>query len=557
METKKIILKYALQNAIRFDGKASPGNIISKVIGENPDLKTKAKELMKEIQETVKKVNSLSIDEQIKELKKIAPELLEEKKVEKKELKELPNVGEKIVLRLCPSPSGPLHIGHAYTYGLNYLYKQKYNAKLIFRLEDTNPDNIDPDAYTLIKEDFDWLTDNGIDETYIQSERMELYYAFALRLIEENHAYVCTCDSEKFKELIIKKKNCPCRNLPVEKQIERWEKMLREYDEGAAVLRFKSDIKDPNPAMRDFPLMRINTSEHPHVGYKYRVWPLMNFAVAIDDMDMGVTHAIRGKDHADNAKRQQMIHKALQANSPTTVIVGRINFKGFDLSTTQTKLKIKEGKYTGWDDIRLPFLKALRRRGYQAAALRKFALSLGVTQTDKTVETDEFFKTLNAFNKEIIDPIANRYFCIINPVKIKIENAPDMELDLDLHPQKRKGGRKIYTTDVFYIEKEDLKSISDGELVRLMGCLNFIKKGNKFLFVSKEYEKFKDAGKKQIHWLPAFNNTKITIKTETNDDIECLAEKNVENVKVDEIVQFERFGFCRCDSKNYFWFTHK
>ncbi|HME87450.1 MAG TPA: glutamate--tRNA ligase family protein, partial [Candidatus Nanoarchaeia archaeon] len=297
----------------------------------------------------------------------------------------------------------------------------------------------------------------------------------------------------------------------------------------------------------------------PRQGMKYKVWPLMNFAVAIDDMDMGVSHAIRGKDHADNAKRQAMIHDVLKVNTPEAVSVGRINFEGFDLSTTQTKARIKEQHYSGWDDIRLPFLRALRRRGYQAAALQKFAVSMGITLTDKTVTQEEFAKTLNAFNKEIIDPISNRQYAILNPAVITIQHAPELSFEQDMHPSLRKGGRPFKTHQNFYIENNDLKNISEGEVVRLMGCLNFKKEGNTFTYVSKEYQEFKDVGKKQIHWLPQDQSqlTKIKIKLEDNTDVEAFAEKGVENVKPNNIVQFERIGFCRCDAKNSFWFAHR
>lgn len=558
-DIKKSLLKYALQNGVKFDT-VNPSAVISKVIGDHPSAKTKMKEVNVELKKIIEDVNSMDKEERIEKLKEIAPELLEEKKHEAKEgLKDLPNVKGKVVLRLCPSPSGPLHIGHGYVYGLNALYKQKYGAKLIFRLEDTNPDNIEPMAYTAIKKDFDWLTENGIDETYIQSERMEIYYEYAIKLLEEGHAYICDCDTEEFKQKMLKSISCECRDKKIDEQLKRWYGMLNDYDEGSVVMRFKTNINDPNPAMRDFPLMRINLSEHPHVGKKYRVWPLMNFSVAIDDMDMEITHAIRGKDHEDNAKRQVMIHQALKANSPETVIIGRVNLDGFNLSTSWMKEEIKQGAYTGWDDIRLPTMMALKRKGYKAEAIRKFASGLGVTKTDKTVNKEEFFKSLNSFNKEIIDPVANRYYCVQEPVVISIDGAPKLEFEQELHPTNNKKGRPFVTHTNFYIEKKDYDNIDEGELIRLMGCLNFVKEGDKFRYISKEYGAFKENGKKQIHWLPEDQKqlTKVKIKLDDNTDVECFAEKGVENVKVNDIIQFERFGFCRCDAKNSFWFTHR
>ncbi len=103
MELKEIILKYALQNAVKFNGKANPGAIVGKLLKEDDGLKNKIKELNKEIQKTVKDVNKLSLDEQKAKLKDIAPEMLEKKKAEKKELPELPNaVMGKVVTTYWP-----------------------------------------------------------------------------------------------------------------------------------------------------------------------------------------------------------------------------------------------------------------------------------------------------------------------------------------------------------------------------------------------------------------------------------------------------------------------
>lgn len=559
MDIRKTILKYALQNAIRYNGKANSGSIISKVIGEDPSLKTKVKDLMIDIKETVKKVNSMKIEKQIEELKKLAPELLETKKEEKKTLKELPNAKEgKVVMRFAPSPSGPAHIGHAYIGTLNSEYCRMYKGKLILRIEDTNPENIYPGAYEMLPDEINWLTKNNIAEVVIQSDRLGIYYDYAEKLIDMGKAYVCTCDPDKFREMHTAGIACPCRNLSIKEQQIRWGKMFGEYKPGEAVLRIKTDIKHKNPAMRDWPAMRINDHIHPRKGTEARVWPLMNFAVAIDDHDMGVTHSIRGKDHMDNEKRQKYIFDYFGWKMPESLFAGRINFTDLEISASKTRRKIEEGEFTGWDDIRLPFFAALRRRGYQPEAFIKYALDVGVSQTDKTISSEDYFKAINHFNKEVIEPKAHRYFFIKDPVKIRIENAPNMEFELDLHPENKKGGRKFKTNDEFYIEKEDFNSLKEGKLNRLMDCLNFLKKGKKFVFDSTDYSKFKEKGDKIIHWLPASKDViNISILMPDHKKIKGIAESSAKKIKVNDIVQFERFGFCRCDKENEFWFTHK
>ncbi|MFC1768737.1 glutamate--tRNA ligase [Nanoarchaeota archaeon] len=557
MDLKSAIRKYALQNAIKFNGKANPKALIGRLLGEFPEWRNKSKELVKEIENIVEDVNELKPDKQLEELKSSAPELLEEKKVESKpQLPELKDV-KKVVMRFAPSPSGPLHIGHAYVLSLNSELCKKYKGNLIIRIEDTNPENINPDSYKFIEEDANWLTKNKVSKVITQSERLEIYYKYAEKLINLGEAYICTCNPDEFKTLIFKKKACPCRDLPKKEQSERYNKLFKGYNEGEAVMRIKTSIEDKNPAMRDWPAMRIKEHPHPKTKSKYRVWPLLNFAVAIDDHEMGITHTIRAKDHMDNEKRQKFIYDYFGWNIPNHLYVGRINFKDMKISSSQTKTDIEYGKYEGWDDIRIPFLRALKRRGYQPEAFIKYALDVGVSQNDKYVTEKEFFKTVDAFNKENIDPSSHRFFFIPDPINIKIKNLPKTDIELDLHPDNIKGGRKFNVDENIVVSKEDQKKFKDGDLIRLMDLCNFKKEKNNFVFHSKEYDEYKKSGKMIIHWLPKNETIKINVKMPDGKDISGLAEKNIEKNQINDIVQFERFGFCRKDNKNTFWFTHR
>ncbi len=558
---KDLILKYALQNAVRYNGKANPGAVIGKVLSENPSLKSKIKEIAKEVQKTVKEVNSMRLEKQIEKLKEKAPGLLEEKKQEKKRaLPELENA-EKVVMRFEPSPSGPLHIGHAFTLSLNSEYCRLYNGKLILRISDTNPENIYEKAYELIPKDANWVTKNNIKEFYHQSDRLEIYYKHAEDIIKRGHAYVCTCKPEDFKSFILKQTPCPCRNLNEKENLERWRMMFSKYKEGQAVVRIRTDLKHNNPAMRDWPALRIKEAKHHKQKKKFRVWPLLNFAVAIDDHLMGVTHTIRAKDHMDNEKKQKFIFDYMSWKMPKHLYIGRINFKDMKVSCSKTRPLIENKTYDGWDDIRLPFLGALKRRGYQPDAFIKYALDVGVSQTDKLVSANEFFKALNAFNKEIIDPKANRYFFIEDPKEIVIKNAPEQTVELDLHPDNKKKGRKFKTKDKFYITNEDHKKLKENKLYRLMDCLNFRKQKEDFVFDSLEYKKYKENGEIIIHWLPKGKLIKTEILMPDKKLKKGLAEEGVSKLKVNDMIQFERFGFCRLDKKEknklIFWFAHK
>jgi glutamyl-tRNA synthetase len=568
MNIDKLIKKWALFNAWKYNGSASVGAVVGKLLADHPELKPELKTLSKKIANIVEDVNSTPVEKQIFDLKKIAPELMEEKKiVEEKKLKPLPNaVNGKVIMRFAPSPSGPLHIGHAFVLSLNSEYCRMYDGKLIIRIEDTNPENIYEPAYKQIPEDAKWLTKNNVAKVVVQSERLHTYYDYAEKILTMGKAYVCSCSQDIFKELIEGKKACPCRELPVKEQLKRWDKMFNGYEPGEAVVRIKTNIAHPNPAMRDWPALRINHTKHPKTGTEEKVWPLMNFSVAIDDHELGITHTIRGKDHVDNEKRQAYLFEYFGWKKPTHLYFGRINFEGLELSCTKTKQMIQEGKYSDWDDIRLPFLPALRRRGYQPDAFIRYAIDMGVNMTDKTVSAEEFFKALDAYNTEIIDPAANRYFFVNNPVKIEIETAPGRTVELEIHPGKKEGIRKFKTASKFYVSNDDFAKIKANKMYRLMDCLNFVKKGKKFVFDSADHETYKERGEAIMHWLPAEADAaaelvKVDVLMPDNTILSGLGEPAMKKLKVGNIVQLERRFFARLDEKTKdkltFWYTHK
>jgi len=557
MAVDEIIWRAALANAFLHKGKAQVGAVIGKVLSEKPEYKAKLTELKKQVESAVAKVNKLNLTEQEKELRKIWPEFFAPKgKPKPKELPQLPNaVRGKVVMRFEPSPSGPLHIGHAYTLNLNSEFCRKYKGKLILRISDTNPLNIFEPAYRMIPEDAKWVTKGNIWKVVLQSSRLENYYKVAEELLKRGFAYVCTCDPENWKKLMIKSLPCACRDLHPVQQLERWRAMLRgDIEEGGAVVRIKTDLKHKNPAMRDWPALRIQEATHPKTGKKYRVWPLMNFAVAVDDHEMGITHAIRMKEHRDNELRQKFIYDYLGWKMPNHLYVGAINFKDLKLSTTATRKAIEEGKFSGWDDVRLPFLRALRRRGYLPETFIKYAIEVGPSEADKTVTREEFFELFDALNRELLDPIANRYFFVPKPKKLTVHGAPEIkETTVPIHPEK-KTRRKIKVGKNIWIAMDDFKRFRNKE-VRLIDLYN-IKLGKKIEFTSRPNKE----GIARIQWV-SDDNVKVDVLMPDGKTISGLAEGNVKKLKEGDIIQFVRFGFCRLDKKDknklIFAFAHR
>ena len=403
--SKDKIRAYALKNAIHHEGKANPGAVISGLFAEGMK-KEEIKDYAKKVNELVKEVNSLDIEEQEKEFE-IFKDMISERE-SREGLPELPDVPKKgVVMRFRPAPSGPLHIGHIISNLPSSMYVKKYGGKFYIIIDDTSPETTLKDAYKKIKEDCDWIFGN-VSEYINASDRMDLYYGYAVSLIEKKRAYVCTCSAEDFKKLSMEKKECPCRKKTVKENVADWEKMMSKkgFGEGEAVLRFKTPenlggMKHKNPAMRDFPLARINEHEHPLQGKKYRVWPLMNLVVSVDDMELGMTHIIRGKDHRDNAERQKMIFDVFDKKYPWTFFIGRIKFTDLVLSKRKITSMINSGEFSGEDDETLPTISSLRKRGYKPEAFRKFIEQRGLTEVDKVIDSKDFFKVIDDFNKNL------------------------------------------------------------------------------------------------------------------------------------------------------------
>ncbi|MEM3153785.1 MAG: glutamate--tRNA ligase family protein, partial [Candidatus Bathyarchaeia archaeon] len=301
-ELKETIRKFALLNAIKHDGKAQTGPVLGKVLAENPELRARARDLTALVKEVIDEVNSLPLSDQMRIVEEKWPETLAKEKVEEeKKLPPLPNVDKyrQVVTRFSPNPDCVLHLGSARAIVLCYEYARMYNGKFILRFEDTDPKLKRPvlEFYDRIREDLEWLECKP-DEEYIQSDRVPIYYEYAEKLLGDGNAYVCTCQPQAFREKVLAQKPCPCRDSPPEEHLERWHRMLEGlYKEGDVVVRIKTDLTHPNPAVRDWPALRVIDIEkypHPRVGAKYRVWPLYNFACGLDDHLMGVTHIIRG-----------------------------------------------------------------------------------------------------------------------------------------------------------------------------------------------------------------------------------------------------------------------
>jgi glutamyl-tRNA synthetase len=459
----------------------------------------------------------------------------------------------KVVMRLAPYPSGPLHIGNTKTYVSNDYYVKHYGGKLLLVMDDTigsEEKNISKEAYDMIPEGLKWL-DVEFDDTIVyKSDRLEIYYEYAEELIRKDKAYVCLCKPEALRENRKKGIVCNCRAASIEITLDKWKEMFDKYKEGEAVLRIRTSMEHPNPAFRDRVLFRISNREHPKVGKKYKVWPLLDFAWAIDDHLLGITHVLRGKDLMMESEMENYIWDIFGWKKPVLIHTALVQLEGVKISKSKSSKEVKSGLFSGWSDPRTWSLQSLKRRGFLPAAIRNFSLSLGVNQNEITVPIESLY----AENRKLIDSVARRYFFVENPEKLMVKKAPKMEVELNLHPDMQKGGRHFKTGSTFFISGGE--KLLKGKIYRFMNLFNF----QNSEFVSEQHDAKLKA--KMIHWLPAdSDNIKVEILMPDGKWKKGLAEHAVMNLKEGDVVQFERFGFCRLDKKDKnklaFWYTHK
>ncbi len=552
MKLEDIVRKHVLKNAYDY-GKANAGAVVGKVIAEFPDAKKDMKKTMAAINAVINEVSTLSKDALEKEMKKYK---YAEKKEEKKEI-ELPDAEHgKVVTRFPPEPSGYPHIGHAKAAWLDYAAAKAYGGRMILRFDDTNPEKESVEYVDAIKNGLKWLGIKWEKETYT-SDNMEKIYGYIEKLLKNHKAYVCICSQELISE---KRKDgvaCMCRNVAPEEKMKRWKDMLKgKYKQGEAIVRFVGDMKSMNTVMLDPTLARIIEAKHFRQGNKYRVWPSYDLAVVAMDHLEGITHPMRSKEYELRDELYYALFDALGYKKPKMVEFSRLAIKNAPVSKRLITPLVKEKKVTGWDDPRLPTLEGLKRRGVLPEAIKNFVLSIGISKS----ESEPGWELLLAENRKLLDPIANHYFFVRNPAPLVVKNLRK-KVKVALHPKEKIGLREFEAGENLYISGDDAKDLKEGEIFRLKDMCNvkLLKKyKDKLLGELVEDEMVP----KKIQWVADDWKTKCTVliprdlldsegiyNPESLELAEGYCEKGCEDLSSDEIIQFERFGFCKLDKK--------
>lgn len=216
--------------------------------------------------------------------------------------------------RFAPSPTGMLHIGGARTALFCWLYARRHRGVFVLRIEDTDRERSTPEAVQVILDGMRWLGLDWDEGPYYQSERGERYREMIDWLLDNGHAYRCYCtreELEQMREEQLSRKEKPhydgrCRQRT--KPREGVDPVIRfkNPEQGATVVNdaVRGRVTFDNRELDDLIIARSDGS------------PTYNFCVVVDDMDMGITHVIRGDDHLNNTPRQMNILKALGVEPP-------------------------------------------------------------------------------------------------------------------------------------------------------------------------------------------------------------------------------------------------
>lgn len=283
--------------------------------------------------------------------------------------------GNQVRVRFAPSPTGYLHVGGARTALFNWLYARHVGGTLILRIEDTDFERSTSEMVDGIIQGLTWLGINWDEGPFYQSQRMDLYAAAAQKLVDNGHAYYCFCTKEELEEYRAKASaegRTPMYPETCRKIDPAQAKRRKEAGEAAAV-RFKvpekgvtsfddavfGKVEFANEELEDFVLLRSDGV------------PTYHLSVVVDDIDMRMTHIIRGADHLSNTPKQKMLYEGLGSPAPIFAHVPLI------LGPDKTRLSKRHGATS---------VMAYRDEGIVPEAFRNFLAFLGWTPKNSEKE---------------------------------------------------------------------------------------------------------------------------------------------------------------------------
>jgi glutamyl-tRNA synthetase len=547
--------RLALENALAHGGAPRAGPIVARLLATDPSLRGDAPAVQSVVAAAVAEVEPLAREEIERRLDALGGPEPERAKPPASTMGDLPDlpgaVPGKVVLRLAPFPSGGLHIGHARMLFVNQHYLERYQGKLLLVFDDTigsEEKRVELEFFDLIRAD---LARAGLtpDATFYKSDRMETFYAWARRVIDRGGAYVCTCSAELLRANRAAGVDCPERAQSVGETVDGWQRMRDGgYAPGAAVLRLRTDLHDPDPAFRDRVLFRLSDVEHPRVGRRYRAWPMLEFSWAVDDVELGVTHVLRGKDLVMEDRMQRFIWELLGVTGPPFLHWGLLRVREAKISKSKSYREVKSGVFDGWGDPRTWSLLSLDRRGISTDALRSFALSFGLSLADIEVPAE----TLYAENRQRIDSTTPRRAFVPDPIRLDVSGYPaDLaEVQLPNHPDRPElGQRSVAAGPSFLLPRADVVKSLGGEIrlkdllnVRLPAALPADGSPIAAEFTSRENRRLP-----RLQWVGVAGAVPVDVLGTEGEHTLGVGERALASAAARDLFQFERFGFVRVD----------
>ncbi len=317
-----------------------------------------------------------------------------------------------ITTRFAPSPTGYLHVGGARTALFSWLYARKHGGQFILRIEDTDLERSTQASVDAILQGMTWLGLEYDQGPFYQTLRFERYKEIIQQLLNQGDAYYCYCSKEELEQLRTEQMankekpryNGKCRDLPLQEADER-ERVVRFKNPADGVVSIpdlvKGEIVVANKELDDLIIARGDGT------------PTYNLTVVVDDMDMLVTHVIRGDDHINNTPRQMNILKALNAPLPKYAHLPMI------LGADGARLSKRHGAVS---------VMQFRDDGYLPEALLNYLVRLGWSHGDQEIfsidEMIEFFKLENVngsastFNMEKLLWLNHHYIMHSDPAHV-------------------------------------------------------------------------------------------------------------------------------------------
>ncbi len=446
--------------------------------------------------------------------------------------------GGRVLTRFPPEPNGYLHIGHSKSICLNFGIAQQFGGKTNLRFDDTNPEKEETEYVDSIKADIKWLGFEWANEFYA-SDYFPKLYAFAVRLIEKNLAYVDDSSAEEIANMkgspTAPGMESPYRSRTTEENLDLFARMRKgEFKDGEKVLRARIDMASPNMHFRDPILYRIKHTDHHRTGSEWCIYPMYDFAHGQSDAIEEITHSICTLEFEVHRPLYEWFISKLELFPSHQYEFARLNLNYTVMSKRKLLQLVNDKHVSGWDDPRMPTISALRRRGYTPESIRNFAERVGVARRENIIDVG----LLEFCVREDLNKKATRVMAVLDPLKMIIENYPEGKSEMlttDNNTENENAGtREIPFSRELFIEADDFMEtpekkffrLAPGKMVRLKSafiveCTDFEKDENgKVSLIRARYVPESKSGqdtsglqvKGVIHWVSALHAVPAEIR---------------------------------------------